>query len=168
MTSEAEAGYHPPRFHVHVDAIVRRGDEVLIMKRAMGAMTGAWYFAGGTLEQGESPEEGVRREIREETGLEVADLRLLRAWHYRQDESTPAVGITFTCSVPPGSEPQINDEHAAYRWVDPAYYRQRYFTDETMRALERNPIALELVTGVRDVVDAYITWVAGERPASSP
>ncbi len=56
-----------PLFHVHVDAIVRRGEEILIMKRAMGAMTGAWYIPGGALEENESQEAGVRREIREET-----------------------------------------------------------------------------------------------------
>ena len=145
-----------PQFNVHVDAIVRRGDEILIMKRAMGAMSGAWYFPGGALEEGESPEQGARREIREETELEVTNVRLLRAWHYRADESTPAVGITFVCDVPPDAEPQINEEHSAARWVDPTYYRRRYFNDETLAALAGQPIALELVTAVRDVLDTYL------------
>ena len=153
-----------PRFHVHVDAIVRRGDEMLIMKRAMGAMTGAWYVPGGSLEEDESPADGVRREIREETGLDVSDLRLFRLWHYRQDESTPGVGITFTCEVPPGTEPQINEEHAAFRWVDPAYYRRRYFNDDVLSALAGSPVALELVTAVRDLVDAYIAEAAATPP----
>ncbi len=146
----------PTRFHVHVDAIVRRGDEILIMKRAMGAMSGAWYFPGGQLEEDESPEEGVRREIREETGLDVGNLRLFRVWRYRQDESTPAVGITFLCDVPPGTEPQINEEHAAARWVSPAYYRDRFFRDDLLALLADNPVALELVTAVRNVVDRYL------------
>jgi 8-oxo-dGTP pyrophosphatase MutT (NUDIX family) len=158
---EEQPGYETPRFHVHVDAIVQRGNDVLVMKRAGGAMTGAWYFAGGTLERGESPEEGVRREIHEETALEVDDLRLLRAWNYRADETTPAVGITYTCTVPAGTEPSINDEHVAYRWVDPRHYREKYFTEEIMLALERSPLALELVTGVRDTVDAYLAWRGG-------
>lgn len=145
-----------PRFHVHVAAIVRRGDEILIMKRAMGAMTGAWYFPGGALKEDESPEEGVRREIREEAELEVANLRLLRAWHYRQDESTPAVGITFTCDVPPDAEPRINEEHAAARWVTAAYYRERYFGDDVLASLKDDPIALSLVTGVMETLDAFV------------
>ncbi len=154
----------PTRFHVHVDAIVRRGDQILIMKRAMGLMSGAWYFPGGSLEEDESPEDGVRREIREETELEVDNLRLFRAWQYRQDESTPAVGVTFVCDVPPDAEPRINDEHAATRWVDPAYYRQRYFNDDVLAALAGNPIALELVTAVRDVVDAYLAEAHKKQP----
>jgi mutator protein MutT len=150
----------PARFHVHVDAIVRRGGQILIMKRAMGAMTGAWYFPGGSLEDGESPQEGAQREIREETGLDIENLRLFRVWHYRQDESTPAVGITYVGNVPGSTEPQINEEHASYRWVDPAYYRQRYFNDGVLTALASHPIALELVTAVRDVMDAYIACEA--------
>ena len=151
----AEDEYTPPMFRVHVDAIVRRGDEILVMKRAMGALTGAWYVPGGSLEHGEAPEEGVRREIREETGLEVDDLRLFRVWHYRAEEAAHAVAISYTCSVSPGTEPRINEEHAAARWVTPQYYRDRYLTDDVLRALEGHP-ALQLVTGVRDLVDAYI------------
>ena len=99
MTNEEQPWYEA-RFHVHVDAIVRRGDEILIMKRAMGAMSGAWYFPGGSLEMNESPEDGIRREIREETDLEVDDLRLFKVWHYLQDESTPAVGIQWSAPPP--------------------------------------------------------------------
>ena len=145
-----------PLFHVHVDAIVRRGDEILIMKRAMGAMTGTWYVPGGSLEENETPEEGVRREIREETELEVSGLQLFRVWEYRQDAETPAVGITFVCGVAADAEPQVNEEHSAARWVTAQYYRERFFSDEAMAALESNPIALKLVSGVRGVLDAYV------------
>lgn len=127
------------------------------MKRAMGAMTGAWYIPGGSLEENESPEEGVRREIREETQLEVESARLFRVWEYRQDESTPAVGITFICDVAPDAEPQINEEHSAARWVTAAYYRERFLTEEAMTALTKHPISLKLAEGVRDVLDAYLT-----------
>ncbi len=145
-----------PLFHMHVDAIVRRGEEILIMKRATGAMTGAWYIPGGSLEENESPEEGVRREIREETQLEVESVRLFRVWEYRQDESTPAVSITFICDAAPDAEPRINEEHSAARWVTAAYYRERFFTKEAMAALAKQPIALKLVEGVRGVLDAYL------------
>lgn len=150
-----------PRFHVHVDAIVRRGDRILIMQRAMGLMPGAWYFPGGGLEADESPEEGVRREIREETGLEVANLRPFRTWHYRQDESTPGVGITFVCEVPPETEPQINEEHSAARWIDPTEYRERYLSDEVLALLADHPIARLLVEAVREVVEGYMELPEG-------
>jgi mutator protein MutT len=155
VAEEPATGYAPPAFHVHVDAIVRRDDEVLVMKRAMGTLSGAWYFPGGSLEHGESPEDAVRREIREEAQLEVHDLRLFRVWHYRLGDSDHAIAISYTCSVPPGTEPRINQEHAAARWMAPRAYRDRYLNDEVLRAVEGHP-ARELVAGVRGLVDAYI------------
>ena len=143
-------------FHVHVDAIVRRGNEILIMKRAMGFMSGAWYLPGGGLEQGEQPDEAVRREIREETELEVKNVVPLRAWQYMPEEKTYAVGITYVCDAAPDAEPVINEEHSAARWVDPNYYRQRYFNDEALDALTEHPIAHGVVSRVRDVLDAYL------------
>lgn len=152
-----------PQFHVHVDAIVRRGEEILIMKRAMGALTGAWYVPGGSLEEHETPEEGVRREIREETELEVANVSLFRVWEYRQDAGTPAVGITFVCDAAPDAEPRVNEEHSAARWVTPRYYRERFLSDEIMAALASDAIALKLVSEVRAVLDAYLeAQAAGE------
>ncbi len=143
------------QFHVHVDAIVRHGDEILIMKRAMGFMSGAWYFPGGQLEQGESPEEGARREIKEETELEVPGLRLFKVWTYQLAGGEYALGITFTCEVPPDTEPRINEEHLAARWVAPSYYRDRFLNDEILEPLRGNPAA-SVAFAVRDVVDAYI------------
>lgn len=145
-----------PLFTVHVDAIVRRGDEILIMKRAMGVMTGAWYFPGGHLERDETPEEGARREIREETHLEVENMRLFHAWHYNGGEDAPYVAISFVCDVPEGTEPQINEEHTAARWVTAEYYRDRFVNDEALAALKANPYAYSLVSGVRRLIDAYL------------
>jgi 8-oxo-dGTP diphosphatase len=144
-----------PEFTVHVDAIVRRGDEILIMKRAMGVMTGAWYFPGGSLEVNETPEEGARREIREEAKLEVENMRIFRSWHYGASDA-PSVAISFVCEVPEGTEPRINEEHVAARWVSPEYYRDRFVNDEALAAVEDNPYAYSLVGGVRRLIDAYI------------
>ena len=143
-------------FHVHVDAIVCRGNEILIMKRAMGFMSGAWYLPGGALENDEQPNEAVRREIREETELEVANVRPLCAWQYMPDETAHGVGITYVCDAASDAEPVINEEHSAARWVDPNYYRQRYFNDEALEALKEHPIAYGVVSKVRDVLDTYL------------
>lgn len=52
--------------------VVRRGDRILIYKRPEGKRyAGLWEFPGGKLEEGESPEEALARELREELALEV-------------------------------------------------------------------------------------------------
>lgn len=55
---------------------VQRGDEVLVMRRNKEPNLGLWIAPGGKVEVGESPHETARREMLEETGLLVDDLRL--------------------------------------------------------------------------------------------
>jgi ADP-ribose pyrophosphatase YjhB (NUDIX family) len=126
------------------------------MKRAIGLMSGAWYVPGGSLEHGESPEDAVRREIREETCLEVEGLRLFRTWHYQPSDTAHAVAITFTCRVGSGAEPALNEEHLAFRWVTPRYYRDRFFSEEALAALKERPHAHHLVSQFRDVLSDYL------------
>ena len=54
-----------PRIDV-VGALIRSGDEVLIAQRATGELAGKWEFPGGKVEDGETHEQGLMREIREE------------------------------------------------------------------------------------------------------
>jgi len=56
---------------VGVGAIVFRGAEVLLIRRGREPALGKWSLPGGLVELGESLEEAVRREVLEETGLEV-------------------------------------------------------------------------------------------------
>jgi len=51
---------------------------VLLVRRAGPPFKGAWDLPGGFLEETESPEDGLRREFREETGLEVEPVELFR------------------------------------------------------------------------------------------
>jgi len=58
---------------VVVAAVVRREGRVLLTRRLKGAhLAGLWEFPGGKLEDGESPEEALARECREECGIEIA------------------------------------------------------------------------------------------------
>ena len=59
---------------------IRRGDEVLLLhriKKEHDENEGKWIGVGGKLEEGESPDECLLREVREETGLR------LTSWRYR-------------------------------------------------------------------------------------
>ena len=71
---------YPARPVVGVGGVVIRDGRVLIVRRGTEPLRGCWSIPGGTLEIGETIEEGVRREMREETGLEVRVLDLVEVW----------------------------------------------------------------------------------------
>ena len=63
---------YPSVPRVAVGAMIARGDRVLLVRRGREPAKGIWTVPGGGVELGETVEEAVRREIREETGLEIA------------------------------------------------------------------------------------------------
>lgn len=61
---------------VGVSTVIVNGDQVLLGLRIAGHGAGTWQFPGGHLEYGEAIEACARREAREETGLELGEVRL--------------------------------------------------------------------------------------------
>ncbi len=65
------------RPEVCVGAVVRRGGEVLLIKRANPPQAGRWSIPGGRVEAGESLHDALRREVLEETGIRVDVVRFI-------------------------------------------------------------------------------------------
>jgi 8-oxo-dGTP diphosphatase len=68
---------YPSRPLIGIGAVVLRGDAVLLVRRGRPPAMGSWSIPGGAQELGETAEDAARRELREETGLEVGALHLL-------------------------------------------------------------------------------------------
>ena len=91
---------------------------VLLARRAHDPDKGRWDIPGGFLEEAEHPLDGIRRELREETGLEVEPLEFLCATvdRYGDDESAVAtLNLTWTARVVAGT-PTPADDVAELRW----------------------------------------------------
>jgi ADP-ribose pyrophosphatase YjhB (NUDIX family) len=71
---------YPDRPVVGVGGVVIEDGRALLIKRGTEPLLGQWSIPGGTLELGESLQDGVARELLEETGLEVRVLDMIEAF----------------------------------------------------------------------------------------
>ncbi|MGX2996120.1 NUDIX hydrolase [Streptomyces sp. JNUCC 64] len=80
-----------------VIGVVRRGDEVLLVREALGADGASlWSLPGGGVEDGELLHEALRREVREETGLLVGDpVRTAFLMHIDSERYPSALAVAF-------------------------------------------------------------------------
>jgi len=73
-----------------------------------------WNLPGGALKNGEAPWDGARREVKEETGLNVEIKRIIGIYFKPKEND---LVFTFLCDVK-GGEIQVNDEAAAIEYFD--------------------------------------------------
>ncbi len=88
----ASSREYPERPVVGIGGVIIDQGRTLLIRRGSEPLLGEWSIPGGTLELGESLEEGVARELREETGIEVRVLELIEVFDrvYLGDGSTNA------------------------------------------------------------------------------
>ncbi len=91
------------------------------MRRAIEPFKGCWDIPGGFIEEGEHPLDGVRRELREETGLEVEPLEFIGAWmdRYGGDGTAEATLNLYWSARVVGGDPRAADDVDELGWFDP-------------------------------------------------
>ncbi|HVW34037.1 MAG TPA: NUDIX domain-containing protein [Acidimicrobiia bacterium] len=114
------AGGPSPAPEVAVGAVVRRADEILLVRRGRGTAVGQWAIPGGRVEFGEGLKAAVAREVEEETGLAVHVGRFL-GWAERMgDDPGPYhyVILDFAAEpLDPGAVARAGDDADDVAWV---------------------------------------------------
>ncbi|MBQ9702238.1 MAG: (deoxy)nucleoside triphosphate pyrophosphohydrolase [Bacteroidales bacterium] len=97
-----------------VAAIIRQGDRILATQRGYGPWKDWWEFPGGKMEAGETPEQALEREIREELSISIRIGRFFQTVDWDYPEFHLAMHC-YLCSLM-GEAPHLN-EHEAARWL---------------------------------------------------
>ncbi len=101
--------------------MVVEGDRVLLVQRANEPGRGLWAFPGGILQLGETLAEAVRREVREECGLEIQVGETLGAFDLILRDQAGAVQYHYVLidllAHPAGGELRVSSDILDARWV---------------------------------------------------
>jgi ADP-ribose pyrophosphatase YjhB (NUDIX family) len=124
-----------------VGAVIVEAGRVLLVRRGSEPLKGHWSLPGGLLEVGEALTEGVQREVREETGLEVEPLELIELLDriHREDNRVRYhyVIADYLCRVAGGVLRAASDADAV-RWVERAEWNSH-------SALKLDPITVRVM-----------------------
>ncbi len=131
---------YPDRPVVGVGAVVWRNDRVLLLRRGNPPRQGQWSLPGGAQQLGETLREAVAREVREETGLELTDLRLLTTVDLVDRDPDGRVRyhytlVDFTAEAPLG-EPVAGDDAVDVAWFATGKLAGLGLWTETLRIIE--------------------------------
>jgi 8-oxo-dGTP diphosphatase len=121
-------------------AAVRRGEKILLVRRAKPPGVGKWGFPGGHLEMGETIPECAARELKEELAIEAEPTRVLTAFDFiaRDSAGNPTrhyTLIAILCAWRRGEGELRDDEASALGW----------FTVEEAARLDTFPDAIPVM-----------------------
>jgi ADP-ribose pyrophosphatase YjhB (NUDIX family) len=132
---------YPQRPIIGVGAIILKRDRILMAQRGKEPLKGSWSLPGGALETGESLADGVRREVREETGLDIRTLGVLEIFERIMRDASGApeyhyVLIDYMCRMVGGTLAP-GDDVCAVEWVRRRDLPQLQITEGTLAVIEK-------------------------------
>lgn len=103
-----------PRPVVVVAAVIEQDDAFLVARRQAGThLAGYWEFPGGKLDVGETLEEGLQREIKEELNTDIREMRKIFETHHTYPERVVELHF-YRCALTGTPQPTLGQE---IRWV---------------------------------------------------
>ena len=121
-----------------VSSALYSDDKVLLLKRPemCKSFPGCWSLVAGKIEKGESPVEAARREIHEETGIDVANPDVMMKPIYVREGPILWKVHPFLYRIG-HMDPVLNEENDGYEWVSPEEIRNRKTVSKTAEVVDR-------------------------------
>ena len=123
-------------FKVAVEAVIVKEGKILITQRSFDRphAPGEWEILTGHVEQGETFEEALKREVMEEVGLEVEVGKPFNTFHfYSQHDNVEHQGVSFLCRYKKGKVVLDKDEQIKFKWTTPKEAK-KLITDKSILA----------------------------------
>lgn len=99
------------QFYINNEAILKNADgKLLILEK-----DSKWQLPGGRMEESETPEEALKREINEETS--ISDFVIEEPLEVRLSNSGNTYMVTFLCYTPDNPEVKLSVGHQDYAWI---------------------------------------------------
>ncbi len=127
--------------------VITKNDKILILQRNKneGIYPNMWELPSGKRESLESSEDSLRREIMEETGLNIEIIMPFSVFDYqikKQNEIRDSTQINFLVKPADGSEVKLSPEHQTFAWINKNEINKYNLTKKTKKVLEK---AFELI-----------------------
>lgn len=116
-----------------VKGLLVKNGKILLLQRNI-ALRGVdnWDLPGGLMEENETPEATLIREVQEELGMEIKVVRLSHSWKFFRPKDEKWVDVqNYICEVISG-EPILSEEHMAFEWISPNDIRKFPVKDESL------------------------------------
>lgn len=132
--------YTPMKQRVVVQAIIQSGDKTLLLRRSQGrpGIVGMYELPGGTLNNDEQPEDGMKRHLHNDVGLTIKTLRLhdVMSLHSREDTDIQHVFIAYTVSEVGDNEPiRLGQSYDEFVWKKKQEIQQMRLRDSATTLL---------------------------------
>ncbi len=122
-----------------VAAIIISSDKVFATQRGYGEFEGGWEFPGGKIEDGETPQQALKREIKEELDIDIEVGKLIDTVEYDYPQFHLSMDC-FVCSIQSGE--MILKEHSDSKWL----------TKDTLDSLDWLPADKDLIEKIKSYI----------------
>ncbi len=122
-----------------VAAIIKQDDKVFATQRGYGEFKSGWEFPGGKIEEGETPQEALIREIKEELNIDILVGELVDTIEYDYPEFHLTMHC-FICTFLSGE--LVLNEHEDSKWL----------TKDTLSSVNWLPADITLITKIMEIM----------------
>ena len=118
-------------------AVIMRDGKTLLLKRNQEPFLGDWDLPGGYINEGETPEDAICREIKEELGVSIVGITPIKTFPgiaYWNNKDFPIISHAFLVEI--SGDIRLDNENTAYCWEEPRAVKKTVAFDSNKNIME--------------------------------